>query len=142
LRLSRELQLRSALCVPLTARGRVLGAFTLISAESGRRYGQDDLAFAEELARRAAVAIDNAHLHSETREAAVRLQRAVLPDAPSRVEGWELAAHYAPAGQTEVGGDFYDTLPLPDGRLVLIVGDVMGRGVAAAAAMSQVRASI
>jgi PAS domain S-box-containing protein len=142
LRLSRELQLRSALCVPLTARGRVLGAFTLISAESGRRYGGDDLAFAEDLARRAAVAIDNAHLHSETREAAVRLQRAVLPDSPPHVPGWDLAAHYAPAGRTEVGGDFYDTLPLDDGRLVVVVGDVMGRGVGAAAAMSQVRAAI
>jgi PAS domain S-box-containing protein len=142
LRLSRELQLRSALCVPLTARGRVLGAFTLISAESGRRYDADDLGFAEDLARRAAIAIDNAHLHSETRDAAVRLQRAVLPDALPDVPGWELAAHYAPAGRTEVGGDFYDVLPLEDGRVVVVVGDVMGRGVGAAAAMSQVRASV
>lgn len=142
LRLARELQLRSAICVPLTARGRVLGAFTLVSAESGRRYDADDLAFAEEVARRAAVAIDNAHLHSETRDAAVRLQRAVLPQAPLQVSGWDIAAHYAPAGRTEVGGDFYDTVPLDDGRIAVLVGDVMGRGVAAAAAMSQVRAAM
>ena len=80
LRIGRDLQLRSALTVPLKARGRVLGLITWVTSESGRRYGPDDLGFAEHLARRASVAIDNAELHSQTLAAAVQLQRAVLPD--------------------------------------------------------------
>jgi GAF domain-containing protein len=142
LRIARELHLRSALIVPLIARGAVLGVITWVAAESGRRYTESDVAFAEDLAKRCAIAIDNAQLHSETREAAVRLQNAVLPDLTSGVDGWELAEYYSPAGRTEVGGDFFDALALPDGRLAMFVGDVMGRGVSAAAAMAQIRASI
>jgi serine phosphatase RsbU (regulator of sigma subunit) len=142
LRLTRQLQIRSGLVVPLAARGRVLGVITWVSAESGRRYTEGDVAFAEDLGRRGAVAIDNAQLHSETRQAAVRLQHAVLPALAVDVEGWELAGYYSPAGRTEVGGDFYDAIALPDGRLAIFVGDVMGRGVTAAASMAQVRAAI
>jgi GAF domain-containing protein len=141
LRLSRALRLHSALVVPLIARGRTLGAITFVSAESGRTYQPTDVRFAEDLARRAAVAIDNAHLHSETREAAVRLQRAVLPQTLD-IPGWELAAVYSPSGRTEVGGDFYDAVRLDDGRLAVVIGDVMGRGVAAAAAMARMRSAI
>jgi serine phosphatase RsbU (regulator of sigma subunit)/uncharacterized protein YigA (DUF484 family) len=142
LRLARELGLRSALFVPLTARGRVLGVLSLISAESGRTYGERDLAVAEDAGRRAALAIDNAQLHSETAELAIRLQRAVLPAALPELPGWEIAALCQPAGRTEVGGDFYDAIALEDGRLAVVVGDVMGRGVAAAAAMAQMRAAV
>lgn len=142
LRLTRQLQIRSGLVVPLAARGRVLGVITWVSAESGRRYTERDVAFAEDLGRRGAVAIDNAQLHSETRQAAVRLQHAVLPALAVDVEGWQLAGYYSPAGRTEVGGDFYDAIALPDGRLAIFVGDVMGRGVTAAASMAQVRAAI
>ena len=141
LRRLRSLKPRSALLVPLLARGRRLGVITLLSADSGRDYRASDLRFAEDLARRAAVAIDNAHLHSETREVALRLQRAVLPGS-IEVEGWEIAEYYRPAGRAEVGGDLYDVVPLPDGRVVLIIGDVMGRGVSAAAAAAQMRAAI
>jgi serine phosphatase RsbU (regulator of sigma subunit) len=142
LRLIRELGLRSALTVPLIARERVLGVLTWVAAESDVRYTADDLAFAENLAKRAAIAIDNAELHSETLAAAVRLQHAVLPDRMPDLPGWDLASHYSPAGRTEVGGDFFDTIPLGDGRLALFVGDVMGRGVHAAAAMAQMRAAV
>ena len=141
LRIARDLRLRSALTVPLAARGRVLGVITWVSAESDRLYGPDDLALAEDLARRAAVAIDNSQLHSETLAAAERLQHAVLPDRLPVIPGWDLASFYSPSGRTEVGGDFYDAIPLADGRIVLFVGDVMGRGVAAAAAMAQMRAA-
>jgi serine phosphatase RsbU (regulator of sigma subunit) len=120
----------------------VLGTLTLVWAESDRRYDESDLAFAEELARRAATAIDNAQLHSQTLEAALQLQRAVLPDSIADIPGWETAVHYNPSGRTEVGGDFYDAVPLGDGRLAVVVGDVMGRGVAAAAAMAQMRATL
>ncbi|MGZ4599892.1 MAG: GAF domain-containing SpoIIE family protein phosphatase [Oryzihumus sp.] len=142
LRIARELQLRSGLTVPLVARGRVLGVITWVSAESDRLYGPDDLALAEDLAKRAAIAIDNAELHSQTVAAADQLQHAVLPEALPVVPGWELASYYSPSGRTEVGGDFYDAIPLSDGRLVLFVGDVMGRGVGAAAAMAQMRAAV
>ena len=140
--IARALHLRSAVTVPLVARGRVLGVMTWVAAESERHYTPDDLALAEELAQRAAVSLDNADLHSQTLAAAVQLQRAVLPDALPAAQGWELAHHYSPAGRTEVGGDFYDVIEREDGRLVLFIGDVMGRGVAAAAAMAHVRAAV
>jgi PAS domain S-box-containing protein len=142
LRLLRALQLRSVLVIPLVARGAVLGTMSWVMAESGRRYDSGDLAFATDLGRRAAIAIDNSRLHTDTLEAAVRLQHAVLPQLPDDLPGWEIATHYSPADRTEVGGDFYDVIALPDRRLVVFVGDVMGRGVAAAAAMAQMRAAI
>lgn len=142
LALCRELQLRSALTVPLVARSRILGVLTMVWAESGHQYNAEDLALAEDVARRAAVAIDNAALHTQTLEAALRLQRALLPDTPPQLPGYDIAAEYRAAGHTDVGGDFYDVLRLPSGRIAVVVGDVMGRGVAAAAAMAQVRAAV
>jgi GAF domain-containing protein/anti-sigma regulatory factor (Ser/Thr protein kinase) len=143
LELSLLLQLRSALVVPLTVRDRVIGTLLLIYAESDRRYTEADLPFAEDLAQRAAMAIENARLFSETREVALRLQRALLPEVVGSVVGWDIAAHYSPAGkEAEVGGDWYDVIALRDGRFVAVVGDVMGRGVAAAAAMGQMRSAI
>ena len=140
--IARALHLRSAVTVPLVARGRVLGVMTWVAAESERHYSAEDLALAEELAQRAAVSLDNSELHSQTLAAAVQLQRAVLPDVLPVSAGWELAHHYSPAGRTEVGGDFYDVIDLQDGRMLMCIGDVMGRGVAAAAAMAQVRAAV
>lgn len=142
LRLIRELGLCSALIVPLVVRDKVFGAISWVMAESLRTYDDTDVDFAEELARRAAVAIDNSQLHSQTRVVAEELQQAVLPALPARVPGWELCSFYAPSGRTEVGGDFFDVIPLADGRLVFFVGDVMGRGVEAAAAMAQMRAAL
>jgi PAS domain S-box-containing protein len=141
LRIARELNLRSAVSAPLVAHGKVLGVMSWVSADEGRQFSDADLSFVEDLAQRAAVAIDNSQLHSETREAAMRLQQAVLPDRLPDLPGWEFASFYGPSGRTEVGGDFYDVLPV-DHRVVLFVGDVMGRGVAAAAAMAQMRAAV
>lgn len=138
----RELNFRSGLVVPLKANGRVLGVITWVAGEEGRRFGPRDQEFGEDLGRRAAVAIDNAHLHTEQREMAVRLQRAVLPTGLPSLAGWKVAARYLPAGHNEVGGDFYDVIRLDDERTALFVGDVMGRGVQAAAAMAQMRASV
>jgi serine phosphatase RsbU (regulator of sigma subunit) len=142
LAIARALHLRSALTVPLVARERVLGVLTWVTAESERHYTQDDLELAEAVAKRAAVSIDNSELHSQTMAAAVQLQEAVLPQTLQVSEGWNVSHHYSPSGRTEVGGDFYDVIELEDGRLVLFVGDVMGRGVAAAAAMAQTRAAV
>ena len=140
--IARALHLRSAVTVPLVARNRVLGVITWVTAESERRFTVDDLALAEELAQRAAVSLDNSELHSQTLAAAVQLQRAVLPDELVTSSSWEVGHHYSPAGRTEVGGDFYDVVELDDGRLLVFIGDVMGRGVGAAAAMAQVRAAV
>ncbi len=138
----RVLNLRSAISVPLQLADRVLGVVTWVAGEQGRRFTADDVAFGEDLARRAAVAIDNAQLHTELREMAVRLQRAVLPSALPELPGWDLAAHYSPAGHLEAGGDFYDVIPLDGSRIAFFIGDVMGRGVQAAAAMAQMRAAV
>jgi GAF domain-containing protein len=142
LRVLRELRLRSVLVVPLSARGTVHGVMTWVMAESDRRYDARDLSFAVDLGRRAAIAIDNSRLHTETLEASVRLQHAVLPVLPAEFPGWEVGSYFSPSGHAEVGGDFFDVIPLPDGRLVLFVGDVMGRGAGAAAGMAQMRAAI
>jgi serine phosphatase RsbU (regulator of sigma subunit)/anti-sigma regulatory factor (Ser/Thr protein kinase) len=137
-----DLNFRSALSVPLKVHGRVLGVITWVAGEGGRRYGTEDLAFGEDLARRAAVAIDNAELHSEVRDVALRLQQAILPERLPHAEGWEVAVRYLPAGRTDTGGDFYGLAPLADGRVAVFVGDVMGRGVQAASAMAQMRSAV
>jgi len=142
LRIARELGLYSAITVPLVARGRTLGVITWVRAESKLAYARGDLEFAEELARRAAVSIDNSELHSETLAVAVRLQHAALPAELPDLACCDVAACYAASGRTEVGGDFYDVIALSGGRVALFVGDVMGRGVQAAASMAQMRASV
>ena len=141
LRIARELQLRSALLVPLWVRGRVIGVLSWVSTDEQRLYEEDDVRFAEHLARRAATAIDNSELYSQTRAAAEQLQHAVLPQALVGDDRWEVSCHYRPSGRAEVGGDFYDAFVLGDGRYVAFIGDVMGRGVAAAAAMAEMRAA-
>jgi hypothetical protein len=141
LRLLREVGLRSVLLVPLRARGRTLGVLTLVMAESRRRFGDSDREFAEQIADRAAVAVDNARLATARREIAVTLQRSLLPDAVPVIPGWEVATMYRAAtvsDEVEVGGDFYDFFPTPSGWIV-ILGDVTGRGVEAAAMTSLVR---
>jgi GAF domain-containing protein len=142
LQLSRELNLRSAMSVPLKARGRTLGAITLIRADSGPSYNEADLALAEDMGRRAGVAIDNAQLYGQTQDVALQLQRAVLPEVLDNIPYWEIAAHYAPGGRGGVGGDFYDAVALTDGSMAFVIGDVMGHGVRAAAAMAQMRSAV
>lgn len=141
LRLLRAVGLRSALVVPLRARGRTLGALTLVTAESLRRFDEGDKEFAEQLASRAAIAVDNARLATARREIAETLQRSLLPDAVPSIPSWEVATMYRAASasdEVEVGGDFYDFFETPNGWIVLL-GDVTGRGVEAAAMTSLVR---
>jgi serine phosphatase RsbU (regulator of sigma subunit) len=142
LRVARELNLRSALVVPLVTRGRVVGGITWVSTDDDRRYDEDDVRFAEHLARRAATAIDNSELYSQTFAAAEQLQRAVLPECLVGTEAFDIACDYRPSGRTAIGGDFYDAFPVSGGCLVLFLGDVMGRGVSAAAAMAQMRSAV
>jgi PAS domain S-box-containing protein len=135
----RELGLVSAMAVPLKARGRTLGALTLAAAESGRKFTPDDLAVAEDLGRRAGLAVENAMLYDREHQAVVTLQRSLLPRGLPRLQGLQLAARYLPAASADVGGDWYDAIDLADGRLNLVVGDVAGRGIRAASIMGQLR---
>jgi PAS domain S-box-containing protein len=134
LRLIRELQLRSMMIVPLAARGRTLGALTMVAAESGRSFGERDLFFAVDLARRAGVAVDNARLYRQSAHVARTLQRSLLPPELPAIPGIELSARYHPAGEgMDIGGDFYDVFSQADGDWAVIIGDVCGKGVEAAA---------
>jgi serine phosphatase RsbU (regulator of sigma subunit) len=143
LRLMRELGLESGMVVPLVARERVLGAMTLVASESGRRFGEGDLELVEDLARRAAMAIDNSMLFRREHEAAITLQRSLLPESLPELAGVEFAAHYQPAAPgLEVGGDWYDVVVLGDGKAALTIGDIAGRGIQAATVMGRVSAAL
>ncbi len=138
-----DLGLASALTVPLISRGRTLGALTLVSSESGRRYEQQDLAMAQTLARHAATAIDNARLFRERDHVARTLQQVLLPASLPRIEGFDIAASYTPGALgVEVGGDFYDVFARPDGSAGLVIGDVSGKGAEAAAIMGLARQAV
>ena len=130
----RRLGFSAYMGVPLIARGRTLGVVTLIMAESGRAFTRDDLELALDVARRAATAVDNARLFEARSDVARTLQASLLPPSLPEIPGIELAAQYRPAGAgSEVGGDFYDVFATFDGRWAAIVGDVCGKGPAAAA---------
>ncbi|MEU9573639.1 SpoIIE family protein phosphatase [Streptomyces massasporeus] len=126
----------SYLALPLVARGKVLGTLSLYRTVNERPFDDRDQVLASELAARAAICIDNARLYGRERGTALTLQRSLLPSTPAQREGLDIAARYRPA-LSEVGGDWYDVLPLGPGRTGLVVGDVMGKGVQAAAIMGQ-----
>jgi PAS domain S-box-containing protein len=139
LSLLREVGMRSVLIVPLSIRERTIGALTMVSAESGRRFDSSDVEFAGQIAARAALAVESARLYSERSAIALTLQSSLLPDAIPEIPGWEVAALYRPAGhESEVGGDFYDLWQAGEEWLMMI-GDVTGKGVGAATLTSLVR---
>ncbi|MFS4095503.1 SpoIIE family protein phosphatase [Streptomyces sp. AF1A] len=132
--------LHSYLAVPLIARGEVLGALDLKRTRNPAPFDEDDVLLARELAARAAVQIDNARWYQNARNTALTLQRSLLPGHPPVTTGLEVASRYQPAGATsEVGGDWFDVIPLEGGRTALVVGDVMGSGISAAATMGRLR---
>jgi serine phosphatase RsbU (regulator of sigma subunit)/anti-sigma regulatory factor (Ser/Thr protein kinase) len=140
-RVARSLAPTSALVVPLVGRERVHGTVLMTTfAASGRMLGEDDVALGDELARRAAAAVENAWMFAGQREAAETLQHALLPESLPVFPGVELASRYVAGGPgAEVGGDWYDAIPLTDGTVGLAMGDVVGRGIAAASLMGQLR---
>jgi serine phosphatase RsbU (regulator of sigma subunit) len=139
LELLRTVGFRSAAVVPMRLGRRVLGAMTLVTAESGRTLDRFDVELAEQIADRAAVAIENSRVHSERSRIAHTLQQSLLPEQLPAVPGFELASVYVPAVEsTEVGGDFYDVWETQGGWMIAI-GDVTGKGVEAAALTSLVR---
>ncbi|GAA3379583.1 SpoIIE family protein phosphatase/ATP-binding protein [Streptomyces sannanensis] len=131
----------SLISVPLRARGVVLGLADFWRAEACEAFGEEDLSFAEELAARAAVAIDNARRYTRERTMAVALQRSLLPRGLPEQSALEVSHRYLPA-QAGVGGDWFDVIPLPGSRVALVVGDVVGHGVHAAATMGRLRTAV
>ncbi|MFG3497725.1 SpoIIE family protein phosphatase [Streptomyces sp. NPDC047928] len=130
----------SYLVVPLIARGSVLGVLDLKRIGNPLPFDDDDLVLAGELASRAAVSIDNARWYQREHDTALTLQRSLLPSRPPPQPGLELAYRYQPAAAAgEVGGDWFDVIPLTGDKTALVVGDVMGSGVTAAATMGQLR---
>jgi serine phosphatase RsbU (regulator of sigma subunit)/anti-sigma regulatory factor (Ser/Thr protein kinase) len=134
--ISRKLGFRSAVIVPLIGRSGTLGVLTMVHAESGRRFDAADLPFAQELAARAAVAVENAREHSQQTgrlasmtRIAETVQQAILPPVPERIGPAALAARYVSAAEDAlVGGDLYEMVPRP-GAVRLLIGDVRGKGL-------------
>jgi len=155
LRASEEVGLTSIVAAPLCARGQLLGVMSLgLSGLTGgepRRYGADDRDLLGAIAGRIAIAIDNAMLFEEERRTALAFQTSLLPQQLPTLDGLEVAWRYVPAKplethgqgiQTQVGGDWYDLIPLSAGRVGIVIGDVEGRGARAAAVMGQLRAAM
>ncbi|MCA1220881.1 SpoIIE family protein phosphatase [Streptomyces sp. 8L] len=139
-RTAAETGMHSLIIVPLKARGVILGEAVFIRTENRTPFSRDDLLLIEELAERAALSLDNARRYTREREAAVALQRNLLPDRLWGGPAVQLASRYLPADIHEgVGGDWFDVIPLPDARVGLMIGDVVGHGINAAALMGQLR---
>jgi PAS domain S-box-containing protein len=140
LEITAQLQIRSCVIAPLEARGRVLGSISLVYTEQAKTYNAADRALAEDLGRRAGLAIDNARLYEQRDTIARSLQRSLLPPFLPEIPGFDLAARYEPAGAgNDVGGDFYDAFETSTGRWNLVIGDVEGKGPDAAALIGLAR---
>jgi PAS domain S-box-containing protein len=150
-----DIGLRSVVAAPLIARGELLGVFSLALSGLTQRHEQyydvDDRDFLSAVASRVAVAIDNALLFEEERRTALAFQTSLLPQQLPQLDGLKVACRYVPAKplvthgqgiQTQVGGDWYDIIPLSAGRVGIVIGDVEGRGARAAAVMGQLRAAL
>jgi serine phosphatase RsbU (regulator of sigma subunit)/pSer/pThr/pTyr-binding forkhead associated (FHA) protein len=140
-----EFKIRSVMCVPLaTQDGKPLGVIQLDSQDRTKKFSQDDLKFLICVAAQASIALENASLHEailqqqkleEENRAATKVQRGFLPQSFPLLPGYEFFAHYTAA--RTVGGDYYDFIPRPDGRLAVLLGDVSGKGVPAALLMAR-----
>ena len=137
-----RLDATSATIVPLRARGETFGAVVLMNSDGRPLQSEMEMATAVEVARRGALALDNARLYERQLTLAETLQRNLLTPAP-QPDHLEIAVRYRPAtAHALVGGDFYDAFVQPDGATLLVVGDVAGHSVEAAAAMSQLRSAL
>ncbi|MDQ1521754.1 MAG: hypothetical protein QOI55_2827 [Actinomycetota bacterium] len=135
----RDLDAASLLAVPLRTDGSVVGAMVFGYGPSGRRYSASDVPLMLDIARRVALGVDRARTFVAERRIAETLQRSLLPDELPELPTIGLCARYVPGGRAEVGGDWYDVVPLSQGRLGVVIGDVAGHGVRAAAVMGQLR---
>ncbi|MGW0336426.1 SpoIIE family protein phosphatase [Streptomyces sp. NPDC003011] len=138
-----DLGLHSVLVVPVRARGVTLGVTTFFRRRHQEPFDEDDLHLAEDLVSRAAVCVDNARRYTRERDAALVLQRNLLPHRLPEQCAVEVAACYRPADElTGLGGDWYDLIPLSGSRVALVVGEVPGHGIGAAAAMGGLRTAV
>ena len=141
LALLRALEIRSAIVAPMRVAARITGAMSFFTSVSARRFTEADRAIAEQLARRAAVVVDNARLHTTLAGIAGTLQESLLPAPLPDVPGWEIGALWRPAFEqprVEIGGDFYDVFDTA-GTAFATIGDVTGHGVRAATTTSLLR---
>ncbi|MFJ4468236.1 SpoIIE family protein phosphatase [Streptomyces sp. NPDC089424] len=139
----REFHMHSLLIVPVQARGAILGVAVFVRTDNPTPFDETDQLLAEELVSRAALSLDNARRYTRERTLALALQRSLLPRRLDGGTAMEVAARYLPATPGDsVGGDWYDVIGLPRGRLALVVGDVVGHGIDAAATMGRLRTSI
>ncbi|ELS51481.1 SpoIIE family protein phosphatase [Streptomyces viridochromogenes] len=138
-----ELGLHSVMIVPIRARGVTLGVTTFFRRHRQEPFEEDDLNLAEDLVSRAAVCVDNARRYTRERDAALVLQRSLLPHRLPEQHAVEVSACYRPADElTGLGGDWYDVIPLSGARVALVVGEVPGHGIDAAAAMGRLRTAV
>ncbi|MFF6951011.1 SpoIIE family protein phosphatase [Streptomyces iakyrus] len=138
-----ELGLHSVMTVPIRSRGTTLGITTFYRRHHREAFDEEDLRLAEDIVARAGVCVDNARRYTRERDAALVLQRSLLPHRLPEQDAVEVAACYRPADElTGLGGDWYDLIPLSGARVALVVGEVPGHGIDAAAAMGQLRTAV
>ncbi|MGN9757762.1 SpoIIE family protein phosphatase [Streptomyces sp. SD31] len=133
--------IHSLITVPLRARGTTLGVVSFYRSVQPAPFEDDDLSLAQELSGRAAICIDNARRYTREHNTALTLQRSLLPRGRSEQSAVEVAYRYLPA-QAGVGGDWFDVIPLSGARVALVVGDVVGHGLHAAATMGRLRTAV
>ncbi|WP_345060037.1 SpoIIE family protein phosphatase [Streptomyces rameus] len=138
-----RLGVHSMVAVPLLARGTTLGVAVCVRMAHPDDYGPDDAVFAEELASRAAVCVDNARRFARERSTALALQHSLLPRGLPKQAAVEVAHRYLPCGSVAgIGGDWFDVIPLSGGRVGLVVGDVVGHGIQSSATMGRLRTAV
>ncbi len=141
--LIRRLELNSVVCVPLLMGSHVIGALSLARSHPDLPFDDDDVEVLMSVADRAAVTLENARVYQHEHEVSQLLQRGLMPRFLPEVEGLEVAARYQPLTRTgHVGGDFYDVIPMSADLCALVVGDIEGKGIAAAAAVGLARHTI
>jgi len=129
----------TAVVLPIVASGEVMAALTLVSLDPARKIDAETIDAARSLTAQAALAIDNARLYQQQVHFANAMQRSLLPDQPPTIPGIEIGSVYESSAQLDVGGDVFDYTVLPDGRLAVVVGDVTGKGIDAAADMAMTK---
>jgi len=133
----------SLLAVPLFARGQVLGSVQLWRTDQPEPFDEEDARLVEEIASRAALSVDNARRYTRERKVVLALQRSLLPEAGPDEPAAETFGLYLPTSSpADVGGDWYDKIPLSSMRLALVVGEVAGHGLQATATMGRVRTAV
>jgi PAS domain S-box-containing protein len=135
--------IHSVMMVPLRARGVTLGLVHFLRHRTPESFSEDDLLLAEEIVARAAVSVDNARRYTRERRTALALQRSLLPERPPKLAAMEVAHRYLPTGSgADIGGDWFDVIPLSGARVALVVGDVVGHGIHASATMGRLRTAV